>query len=353
VYQSNYYMYYGAKSYVGSIYSYDFSDSSVRNILSSTDGGCNKTVGSAFTSTSFSTASWADDGGMIKPFGGFLSANRDFFYICTRGAVNATDYRDGSLIGINVRSLDTTQNINGHTDGRAFRVGGFNTYNGFLDAQYYLCYYGIGYYYYYPGYSAYLMGSYGETQKVAATDNGWVYFVSGTSTGSYSTGQSSSYGGSRNSTYYAYPYNPKALYVFDPNVGGDVQEVASSAAWSAGASYTVVGCLETSDDGSSVASVYSTQSYYSFNDRESLSVWTGVELDASGDMVGAPTRMNLESTGYVSAHIAFGSKVQDLFYAQGSSNENSKVLKRASFESGATTNYAFQNANYNVLHVGR
>ena len=345
-----YYWYYGAKSYVGSIYSYDFSDGSVRNILSSSDGGCNKTVGAAFTSTSFSTSSWQTDGGVIKPFGGFISQNREFLYIATKGAINTSNYRDGTLIGVNIRSLNTSQSINGHSDGRAFVVGGFNSLNGFYDKQYYLHYYGLGYYYYYLGYNWYAYApNFGATEHVAATDNGWVFFCSGTSAGSASTGQSSSYGGAVNTTYYSYYYSPKKLYMFDPNVGGDVQEIAG-ASWVTG-SYHVVGGIDVSDDGTCIASTYA-YSYYNYTAAEMLAVWTGIQLDSSGDLVGSPTKTVVQgSGGCVSSHFAFTPNQRDLLYAYGSS-ENGKTLRSEPLAAGATAkSYSFPGANFNVLHA--
>ncbi len=352
-YQSNYYMYYGAKSYVGSLYSYDFSDSSVRNILSSSYGGCNKTVGSAFTSTSFSTSSWVTDGGVIKPTRGFLSMNREFYYIATRGAITSSSYRDGTLIGVNVRSLDTTQSVNGHTDGRAFLVGGFNGQNGFFDGSYPYHYMGLGYYYYYPGYYWYYAGNFGGTQRVTSTDNGWVFFVSTISSTSYTSAASSSYGGAVNYTYYTYPYYPKRLYVFDPNVGGDVQEIGAST-WNGGSSYHLVGCVEVTDDGHNAASIYSAVSTALTNDREQLRIWSGIDLDGSGDLIGSPYKANLESGGtYIGSHVAFSPSGKTLYYAAGSGNENAKKLKAGSLEDGSTTEYAFSSANYCVLHAGR
>jgi hypothetical protein len=345
------YQEYGAKSYVGSLYSYDFAGGNVRNILGSTDGGCNKTVGSAQTSISFSTSSWGLDGGVIKPIGGFRSMNGDFLYLITRGAVNTSDYRDSTLIAANVRSLNTGQSINGRTDGRAYRPSGFHTYNGFYPTQYYLGALGWSTYSYSSLYNQYYVQM-GDTQTAASTDNGWVFFTSVTASGSASVYQYNYYGGCVLSTYYAYPYQPKKIYVFDPNVGGDVNELAASG-WT-GASYQMVGGLIASDDGTALMAIDSTAIYYNWNNQERLSLFSGIELDGSGDLVGSPVRETFESSGYVSSHVAFSPKLDSIFYAQGSSNENGKSLKRGTTNSNATkSTYSFTAANYNVLHAGR
>ena len=345
---------YGAKSFVGTIYSYGFGDTSVRNILSSTYGGSNKTVGSAQTSISYSTSSWAVDGGVIKPIGGFRSQNGDFLYIITRGALSSSDYRDSQVIGVNVRSLDTNQSINSRTDGRAFLHDGRSSLNGFYPTQYYLAAMGFAQYSYSSLYHQYYL-QVGDTQTAASTDNGWVFFTSvfPASSSYYSNYQSYYYGGVTNYTYYAYPYYPKKIYVFDPNTGGDASELLGSG-WS-GTSYQMVGGLVAADDGSCLMVVDSTAIYYNWNNQERLTLVSGIDLNATtGALVGTPVRETFETSGYVSSHLAFSPKLDSIFYAQGSSNENGKSLKRGTTNSNATkSTYSFTAANYNVLHAGR
>jgi len=356
---TNTYMYYyyaenGAKSFVGSFYSYDFSDQSVRNILSSTYGGCNKTVGSAQSSINFSTSAWQVDGGVIKPIGGFRSMNGDFLYVITRGGISSSDKRDAQVIGVNVRSLDTSQSINSRTDGRAFLCDGRGSTNGFYPTQYYLAAMGFAQYSYSSLYHQYYL-QVGDTQAAASTDNGWVFFTSvqPPSSSYYSNYQSYTYGGCVNYTHYAYPYYPKKVYVFDPNTGGNATEVLGSG-WT-GSSYQVVGGLVPSDDGSCLLAVDSTATYYNWTDRERLTLVSGIDLSpTTGAQQGSLTRETFESSRYVSSHFTFSPQMDAIFYAAGTGNENAKTLKRGVVDSGATkTSYGFTNRNYNVLHAGR
>ena len=191
-----------AKSFVGSIYSFDFAAGGVRNILAAADGGSNKTVGTAYSMFTYSYSSWQTDGGVIKPVAGFRSADGNFLYIVTRGAVStATNKkRDGGLIGVNVRSVNaagsSSVNINNRQDGRGFYVSfpsGMN-YNGFLSSHYPYVAMGIGYTYSstYQNYYTHL----GYNSAVVATDNGRVFFTSVTANTFSYTSTSSSYGGS-------------------------------------------------------------------------------------------------------------------------------------------------------------
>ena len=69
------------------------------------------------------------------------------------------------------------------------------------------------------------------------------------------------YGGAVIATYYTYPYYAKNLYVFDPNVGGDVQEIAPATFGGQG-TYGVVGHVEVSDDGSTMGCTFCSSAYY-------------------------------------------------------------------------------------------
>ena len=142
------------------------------------------------------------------------------------------------------------------------------------------------------------------------------------------------------------------LLATNPDVGGDVQQI-SPASWE-GVNYQCVGGLVVSDDGSAMMATDCAAIYYNWNDRERLSLFSGIQLDSSGDLVGTPVTETFESSTYVSSHFAFSPKLDRIFYAAGSGNENGKALKQGFTDSGATkTTFSFSNANYNILHVGR
>ncbi len=349
-----------AKSFVGSLYSYDFTGGGVRNILAAADGGCNKTVGTAYTSYTFSQSSWQTDGGVIKPAAGFRSQNGDFLYIATRGAVytGTSKMRDGALIGVNVRSVNaagsSSLSINGHRDGRAFYVGfpSGNNYNGFLSAYYPYSAFGFGYTYSsaYQQYYTHI----GYNSCVAAPDNGWVYFTSVTAANYTYTMHNSLYGGPVRATYSAgYPYYKKRIFVFDPNVGG-AMNLVDPAGWT-GLTYQHVQGLVVSDDGSAVMAVDSTYTSYHYIDRENFTVFSGIDLnETTGSLpANSVTMQKFETSKYVGDCAGFSPKLDSVYYAAGSGSA-SMTLKRGTIGGNSTgTSLGFGTARYSVLHTGR
>jgi hypothetical protein len=285
-----------------------------------------------------------------------VSPNHHFLYVITKGALQQSSgsRRDGSIIAVNVRSLDTSRKINNRTDGRAYAPTGYDTTNGFYPVQYYIAGYGIGYYYYTSLMQAQYQ-AYGDTQRVAATDSGRIYFVSEKSVYGYSsTYTSSSYGGCINNTYYTYNYLTKHIYMFDQNIGGDINKIAGDT-WSGNSSYHVVGYLDVSDDGTQLLAVDSTARYYDWNTSERLTVWSNIQTDSSGDLVGTPTRDSYESGVHVSSSSTFTPQNDRIIYAAGGGNENQKMVYKGEY-GGANkkTSYGLQyKRNYNVLHAGR
>ena len=358
-YAHSYYRYSSAKSFVGSLYSYDFAGNGVRNILAASDGGANKTVGTAYTQYNYSPSSWQTDAGLIKPVAGFRSENGNFLYIATRGATStsSTRQRDGALIGINVRSVNAAGSsavgINGHQDGRAFYVDGFGLQNGFLSAHYYYPARGMGFYSYSSNYTHYYTLQ-GFNDRVAAMDNGRVFFTSVTATTSLYSSTSSSYGGFILPTYgYGYPYSPKKIYVFDANVGGNVYEVAG-AGWT-GSSYQHVSGLVVSNDGRSLIEAGSTYTNYNYQDRFNLTVFSGIDLDPNTGALpgGSVTRQRFENDTWTGDCASFSPRGDAIYYAVGGSSTG-MTLKRGEV-GGSTTgaSLGLPSARWAVIHAGR
>ena len=357
-YSHSYYRYSSSKSFVGSLYSYDFAGGNVRNILSASDGGCNKTVGATYTRFNFSSSSWQVDGGLIKPIAGWVSQNGNFLYIVTHGATGTASnrQRDGGVIGVNIRTVNAAGSsalaINGHQDGRAFYVNGFATSNGFLPAHYYYSAYGIGHY----SYSSTYMNYYsllGYNDRVAAMDNGRVFFTSVTPSTTITSSTSSSAGGPIRSTYaYGYPYYPKKLYVFDANLGGNVQLVGGSG-WS-GTSYQHVAGLVVSNDGTRLIEVGSTYTSYNYQERQNVTVFSDIDLNPStGTLVGSVTRQKFEADKWTGDNASFSPKGDAVYYAAGGSSTG-QSLKRGEVGGSSTgTSMGFGTARYAVLHAGR
>ena len=84
-------------------------------------------------------------------------------------------------------------------------------------------------------------------------------------------------------------------------------------------------------------------------------MWTNIELDGSGELdYDKLTENQVESSqGYVGSHFAFGPNNVDVYYAQGSGNENQQELKKATIDGGTPSAFSFPKKNYNVLHAGR
>ncbi len=360
---SAYYRYgeFKAKWFVGSLYSYSVQDGAVRNILPSSAGGCSKTVGSALSTVSFSTSALGTDGGVIKPWGGFYSMNGDFLYIVNKGALSSSLSANAQLVGVNLRSLDTDdsdpdRSLNGHPDGRAFHVTGLPSRRGFYVAAYYLADRGIGDYDYDDNYQQYYSTPMSGFH-VAATNNGRVFFlddeqVSGTSSSTYYK-----YGGPILGTTYGYGYDNAHVWCFDPNVGGAIQAVTGTefGPLSGGQNRGCVS-LEVSPDGRDVAVVYTSSSSSYTWQYERLAVYSNIQLDpATGAMLPGTTHDFFEpSSGRISASLSFDPLGQHLYYARGSTNEASKILRRGTLGSGgSTSDLSPTPKRYNVLHVGR
>jgi hypothetical protein len=209
--------------------------------------------------------------------------NRKFLYLVTRGAISSSNASEHTLIGVNV-STTGSGSINGKTNFRGFVVpwASSPTQRGFLPAYTYYAAYGLGGYstsdyYHYSHYAP--GGTQGAGLQVSSTSNGWVFFASHLQYSGPTTGASSSYGGPINSTYYYDMYYGAQVHVFDPNVGGQIQNLTTSV-WSLTAStsytydYRQIGYIEVADDGKQIAFVhqsssssYSAYSYYEYFDQ--------------------------------------------------------------------------------------
>ncbi|MFV1957836.1 MAG: hypothetical protein ACC662_00340, partial [Planctomycetota bacterium] len=376
------YGYLKAKSLVGSLYAYDFSGSKLVGILDEADGGHEDGAGEVYTSKSqvdlTSTAAWTTDGGVIKPVGGFVSANGNFLYLVTSGATSTKRQNDLQLVGVNIRSLDTTASINGHTDGRGFIVGGLPQRYGFLPKYSGpFSVYGIGHYSYNSSstppfnsfYGSYAPGSTtGAGLQVLGLDGGRVFFathrqLSGPTSGPGRTSVPERYGGPALATYYAdYGYRQGQVGVFDANLGGDVQILTEEGLGSlTGSSLRPIVYLEASPDGRSVAFVYGDNTAIAYY-GEKVGFVGDIDLDpATGDLLpGSFFASVTSSRGRAGSAMSFAPGGRRLYYAHvagpSTTNENAKKLRAESFDSegnGSALEYGFGPKNYNVLHAGR
>ena len=106
--------------YIGTYYAYDMisggtgTGATVRGIMPQTAGG----IGSFPTytgATPFSPAviTWSVAWGTIKPMGGFLSKNRDYFYVVNMHPISTSDQGPNVLLGVNVENLSGSSTPSG------------------------------------------------------------------------------------------------------------------------------------------------------------------------------------------------------------------------------------------------
>ncbi len=379
---SSYQPYVGAPGLTGSLYLYSFPNSTVTHILDYDEGGNSDDIGKVYptqstqVNPSFTDYSFpgARNIGTVKPLGGFMSPNRNFYYISTAHALSSTLQDATQLIGINVRSLDSTQAINGHSDGRAFALGGTSwpthrswipTY-GYSSSYCYCGYYGIFYQYIAPG------CEYG-TMRVM-TRGGKVFYGSHYQIfGPTPTYSSYTYAGPIETTYHGCDaaFAGQVGY-FDANVGGTpvmlttLPETIIMNNYSS-TTYRTMKYLEVSSDETAVAFVYapfaSTSYSYPVNCAAERVGWIGnlITNATTGAVVSKSVVADLQgAAGRISSSIAHDSTGTSVFYGDAVSGADEKdkyIYQTAVSSAGAGTpkKYSFSGdpKRYNILNAGR
>lgn len=345
----------------GTMYGVDLSSASaitgltVTSLLNTADGGSTSGIAAFTTASQYNptlpSLAYSAVAGVIKPYGGFLSRNREFAYILNKGALVAAG-NEYPLIGINVRSTNTATNVNGRTDFRGFTVGAWPTRRGFIGGTYnYYAYYGLQLTDY-PAWRKHGMGL-----QIMPKGTGWVFFASQYQTSGPTAGTaSSSYGGPLNTTYsYDYASYGGEVEGFNADVGGNV---ARLSAFNADTAIRRMHFLEPVDGGSAVAFVYDT--YATSNgspSMEQLHFVGGINFNGSGVQTGTLLRGAIESTsGRISDSFAFGSSKDRLYYGAGdATNENNKAFKEVTLTPSGLVYRTLSTTNkrYTVLHAAR
>jgi hypothetical protein len=332
----------------------------VTSLLGTADGGASTGVAAYTTAAPYNPAlpnlAYSAVAGVIKPYGGFISRSRDFFYVVNKGAIVASS-NDYPLLGVNIRSTNTASSLNGRTDFRAFAVGTGGSWplrRGFISGTYnYYAQYGLSLTDY-PAFRKQGMG-----MQVMPKGTGWVFFASHYQSNGPTAGvASSSYGGPINATYsYDYASYGGQVEGFNADVAGPVVRLTS---FTGDTSIRRMHFLEPADGGGEVAFVFDS---YSTNNgspsNEQLHAVTGIGLDnTTGASTSTPVARSLEATvGRISDAFAFGSAKDRLYYAAGNAtNENGKQLREAIFGAGGSVTFRTLTATakrFNVLHVAR
>ncbi|MDF1700604.1 MAG: hypothetical protein P1V36_05550 [Planctomycetota bacterium] len=351
-----------ATHFLGTYYAFNLNVANqVRGVMPTTAGG----IGSFPTYSSSAkfqpaTPSYTTNLGTIKPFGGFISKSRDYFYVVNYHPNSASDQTQLTLLGVNVEDLTAGSTASGHQKGRGFKTGNFPNRRGFLPGYYYAPHYALENAYYNPHHT------HGGGMQTMHKDTGNVYFMSHymSSGPTRSTSQFSS--GPTIATYWGdYGYRGFHMEGFNADVGGPVSRLSHGGLGgdtsSRSGQYFVV-----SNDGSKIAYGYQTTSSTRYANQDKIGVITHVGFDPN---TGAPNP-DMDNTDSNKAFIAeasngrggeamtFDSGGSKLYYAfkAGASNENLKELVELKINPGTGPETPLRfgpGRRYNVLYSGR
>lgn len=354
--------------FVGTYYTYDMTSggsgasATVRGIMPTSAGGIGNfptyTNSNPFAPT---TGTYVVTMGTIKPIGGFMSANRDYFYVVNHHAITTSDQTLNQLLGINVENMSGSTTASNNVRGRGFKVQGQTNRRGFLPNDYYMPDDALGDSRDNPHH---VQG--GGMQRMNPS-SGYVYFMSHYSSAgpSRSTSTSSFSSGPAIAVYWQdYGYRGMQVESFSANVGGPVQRLSH---FSGDTSSRSGHYIESNEDGTKLAYVYSSTGTTRGHNRERVGYVRGIRFNSStgayeGDGSGSAFANDIEGgDGRAGESMAFDSGGGKLFYAykSGSSNENDKelVLVTINPSTGARTyNRTVRTGlfgRYNVLFAGR
>ncbi|MFM8981143.1 MAG: hypothetical protein ACKOSS_11875, partial [Planctomycetia bacterium] len=351
--------YQSSRNWTGTFYSWNFGTSTLRAILPTAAGGGVDGVFTYSTSTVVNPTWSAYNGaaGRIRPMGGFISRNRNFFYVVTLGAVSATDQAQNTLVGVNIRSLNTATSLNGWTDGQGFRVLGQPARRGAIGGYYYTTYYPLEYRYYAPA------GQDGMGGQVMAKNSGRVFYSthwqSNGPTNSTSTTSTFSSGTEHPMYWGDYGGQSGQVEGFSADVGGQVYRMTqTSLSQTDSTTGRPMHHLETNDNGTALAFVYNTGSQSNFTySTEGVGLVQGISFDANtGALLAGKAEWTSTLTGgRVSDAMTIDSTGTKLYVAFGTSDENTKSITEVRYSASAFSTRAMvgNSRRYNILHSGR
>lgn len=349
--------YQAARNFSGTMYSYNFSTSAMRSILATPAGG--GAAGIAAVSAPFNPTFGLFNGaqGRLRPMGGFISRSRNFLYLTVLAAVQASEPASCTLVGFNIRSLNTATNINGKIDGEGFRVAGQPAQRGLCAVYAYGSYYPLEYRYYAPG------NVDGCGGQVMAKTSGYVFY--GTHFQSQAPYQvlnatSSFAGGPEHPTNWGdYGSYTGQIEGFSADVGGAVSRITqTSLSQTNGTTARSIHHIECTNDGKALAFVYcSGNTQYNYA-GETVGYVQKIGFDATTGalLAGKQEWTSTLNGGRVGDAMAIDSTGSKLYVPFGGGDENAKQITEVSFNSGtnAFTTRTFGAAmRYNVLSAGR
>ncbi|MDA1194056.1 MAG: hypothetical protein O2894_02630 [Planctomycetota bacterium] len=348
--------------FLGTYYAYNLSVANqVRGVMPATAGG----VGSFPTYSSGSpfapaTPNWTTNMGTIKPYGGFLSRNRDYFYVVNYHPNTSSDQTSLTLLGINIENLSNSSTPSGNVRGRGFKTSGFPARRGFLPSYYYQPHYALSDGYYNPHHT------HGGGMQAMHKDTGNVFFMSHYATNGPSNTTGTFGSGPVIPTYWGdYGYRGFHLEGFSADVGGPITRLTHSGLGSDTASRSGQ-YFTMSADGGKIAYVYQNTATSRTHNQERIGVVTNIGFHPTSgapnpamDNGDANKAYEAEtSTGRAGESMAFDSGGTKLFYAfkSGAGNENARELVEMT-QNPSTGARTFRRVlparRYNVLYAGR
>jgi len=349
-----------ARNWSGTFYTYNFSTSTLRSIFTTAAGGGLAGIASysAVSVVNPTFAAYNGAGGRLRPMGGFISRSREFLYIMTHSAVSGTDQAGMTLLGINIRSLNTATNINGKIDGEGFRVVGQGARRGFVPSFYYSTTYALDSQRYYA--PANVDGCGGQ---VMAKASGYVFYGShyqaAGPTQSLSTTSSFASGPEHPTYWQDYGTYSGQIEGFSADVGGPVSRITQTSLSQAdNTTSRAIHHIECTDNGKALAFVYDAGGTTRNFASESVGYVQKIGFDPTTGVLLAG-KQEWTSTlvgGRVGDAMALDSTGSKLFVPFGSGDENNKQITEVSFNGGTNvfSTRTFGTARrYNVLSSGR
>ncbi len=356
--------------FTGTYYSYDMTSggsgttATVRGVMPTSAGGIGTfptydgTAGGSSSPFSPAVGSWVANHGYIKPLGGFLSVERDYFYVVNMHANNGGDQTMNTLLGINIENLSASSTPSGHQKGRGFKPTGYPSRRGFLPNYHYSPHEALERNYYNPHHVG------GAAMQVMNEETGNVYFMTHYSRSGPTRSTSTFASGPQTAVYWQdYGSYGFEIEAFSGNVGGPIARLSdfNGNTSTRDGHYMIV-----SPKGDKVSAVYgeagSTVRYHNrervmFVRNISFHPTTGV-IDGSFDKTDADQVWVMEtSAGRAGESLAFDSGGSKLFYSWTTgTNENAKQLVQMTFNptTGAKTYLRVSpTRRYIVLWAGR
>ncbi len=352
--------------FLGTYYAYNLNvTNQVRGVMPISAGGIG-TFPTYSSSSKFqpTVGTYTQNLGLIKPFGGFISRNRDYFYVMNYHPTSGSDNSVNHLLGINIEDLTNGGTASGHSRGRGFKPTGFPARRGFIPNYYYQPHYALDLAYFVPAHS------HGGGMQSMNRETGNVYWMSHYSTqnAQRSTSTSSFSSGPAVAQYWRdQGVSGFHMEAFSADVGGPVARLTHSGLGgdtsNRSGHYFVV-----SDDGTKVAYVYSTSGTSRGHKTERIGVVTHVGFDASTGAADADmdnsdadkAYLAESSGGRAGESMAFDSAGNKLYYAfrSNATNENDKQMVELGVFKDPVTNTRIRrpfgpDSRRNVLHSGR